>query len=224
MVYSVYKITNKASGKCYIGITKNFNIRLKQHFRTAYNENSKNYNTKFYRAIRKYGPHNFDYSIIYQSIHRLHIRDMEKFFILQENSYIKGYNSTLGGDGKGREVSHKTKLKLRKVLRGIKRNEQFKQKRREYMLSDKNPMLGSTHSLDVKKVLSKSKSEHNKKCCWYNNGEKNTFTDKFPGEGWCLGRINQKPTTKGRKWYNNGKENKLFSQDPGAGWFVGMLR
>lgn len=223
MVYSVYKITNRLSGKCYIGITKNFDRRLKEHFRTAYNINSKSYNIKFYQAIRKYGPHNFDYAVIYQSNELTHIREMERYFVLQENSYFKGYNSTPGGDGKDAEVSYQTKLKLRKVLKGLKRSQEFKEKRREYMLTEKNPMLGSTHKPEVREVLSEKKSEYNKKCSWYNNGKKNSFTDKNPGEGWCLGRLNQKPSTKGRKWYNNGQENKLFSENPGEGWIKGML-
>ena len=223
MVYSVYKITNKLTGKSYIGITKNFDRRLKEHFRISYNKNSKNYETKFYQAIRKHGPHNFNYSIIYQSFDLMHIRDMEIHFILQENSYIEGYNSTPGGDGKGTEVSQETKQKLRKVLKGIKRSNEFKENRRQYMLSEKNPMLNSTHSIETRKILSIKKTNYNNKCSWYNNGEKNTFTDVNPGHGWSLGRLNQKPSTKGRKWYNNGHKNKLSEKHPGEGWTLGML-
>jgi group I intron endonuclease len=221
MVYSAYKITNKLTGKCYIGITKNFDRRIKQHFRTAYNKNSKLYNIKFYKAIRKYGPHNFDCIIIYQSTELSHIKDMECHFILQEESYTKGYNSTTGGEGT--IVSTETKLKLKKVLKGIKRSDDFKEKRRNYMLSENNPMLGSTHSLETKKILSSKKSDHNKKCSWYNNGEVNSFTTSCPGPEWKLGRLNQKPTNKGRKWYNNGHINKLLSEHPGVGWELGML-
>ena len=85
-----------------------------------------------------------------------------------------------------------------------------------------NPMFGKTHTDDVKQLLSKSKSEYNKKCSWYNNGIINTFCDSMPGVHWKLGRINQKPTTKGRKWYNNGQYNKMFITPPDNEWQLGM--
>lgn len=57
---------------------------------------------------------------------------------------------------------------------------------------------------------------------WYNNGERNSFSEKHPGDGWMLGRINQKPTTKGNRWYNNG-ETQLLCKVPPDGWKLGML-
>jgi group I intron endonuclease len=82
--------------------------------------------------------------------------------------------------------------------------------------------FGKLQSEKNKKFLSEKLKSRNKNSRWYNNGTKNTFTDKHPGINWVLGRINQKPSTKGYKWYNNGVEQKLTNQKP-EGWVAGML-
>jgi hypothetical protein len=61
---------------------------------------SKNQNYKFYRAIRKYGWDNFEWTVIYQSKNKDHtLNEMESYFIKEYDSFNNGYNSTLGGDG-----------------------------------------------------------------------------------------------------------------------------
>jgi len=81
---------------------------------------------------------------------------------------------------------------------------------------------GKKQSEENKKEQSLRRSILNKKSKWYNNGKENTFCEKHPGDGWFLGRINQKPSTKGYKWYNNG-EKQLLTSDPPTGWKLGML-
>ena len=95
VVYSIYKVTNKANNKIYIGFSSDFNRRLKEHksyFPTV--------NCVFYRAIRKYGWNNFTFEIIYQSLDYKHcLVIMEPHFIKEFNSIEYGYNSTSGGEG-----------------------------------------------------------------------------------------------------------------------------
>lgn len=55
----IYKITNTINGKSYIGQTKNFKTRIKQHF--SYSKNKMN---PLYCAIRKYDKNNFKISIV----------------------------------------------------------------------------------------------------------------------------------------------------------------
>ncbi len=81
---------------------------------------------------------------------------------------------------------------------------------------------GKLQSEKNKKEQSKRRSDYNKNSRWYNNGKENTLSTKQPGEGWILGRLNQKPTTKGSKWFNNGIEQRLTKDAP-FGWFNGML-
>lgn len=82
--------------------------------------------------------------------------------------------------------------------------------------------VGKLQSEKNKIEQSIRRSLSNKKSRWYNNGKENTFSDKNPGEGWNLGRLNQKPTTKGNKWYNNGTK-QMLTKNPPDGWKQGML-
>jgi hypothetical protein len=87
-----------------------------------------------------------------------------------------------------------------------------------------NAMYGKTHTDEVKQRIGNFTSQRNKNSRWYNNGIKNTLAIKHPGEGWTLGRINQKPTTKGWKLYNNGKIQQSFKDKPNDGnWVEGAL-
>lgn len=94
MLGNIYIIKNKINNKVYIGQTiKDINIRFYNH-KIA----SKYEDTKFYRALKKYGIENFYIELIEQvPIEELNKR--EQYWINQYDSYKNGYNSTLGGDG-----------------------------------------------------------------------------------------------------------------------------
>jgi len=82
--------------------------------------------------------------------------------------------------------------------------------------------FGKFQSKKNKQKMSDVITERNKKSNWYNNGTENKFVSENPGDGWALGRINQKPTTNGCKWYNNGVE-QVLTKNPPDGWIKGML-
>lgn len=88
----IYKITNKVNGKVYIGQTRyTVEFRWRQHIH-------KKDNTHFHNAIRKYGVDNF----IVETLEECDYKDLnskEIFYIAKYDSFKKGYNSTLGGDG-----------------------------------------------------------------------------------------------------------------------------
>lgn len=95
MIHTIYRATCTISNKIYIGYTTNFEIRKAQHRQSAVTPKS-----KFHKAIRKHGYENFVWEILYQSYdgdYTKHV--MERYFIEQHNSFKRGYNSTLGGDG-----------------------------------------------------------------------------------------------------------------------------
>jgi len=142
IIYSIYKCVNRSNGKIYIGFDSKWPNRKKIH-----KSNFKNLDYKFYRAIRKYGWDNFDWELIYQSKEKDHtLKIMEKFFIEEYDSFNKGYNSTLGGEG----------------VFGLKRH--FSEEERNHR---KNKMIGNTiakvnkgrlFTEDHKNNLSKSRS------------------------------------------------------------------
>lgn len=66
-------------------------------------------------AIKKYGKNNFEKKILFYCETEKELNKMEIFFIKKYETYLKGYNLTLGGDGVlGKEVSTKTKEKISK--------------------------------------------------------------------------------------------------------------
>lgn len=104
-IYTIYKATNKITGKCYIGFDSNYPERVSEHLKGAFNKNNTAYSTIFYKSIRKHGKENFDWEIQYQSREKHYtLNVMENHFINEYRSYIKfndcnGYNMTLGGEG-----------------------------------------------------------------------------------------------------------------------------
>jgi group I intron endonuclease len=94
-IYTIYMARNKANGKSYVGFDSNWPNRMRDHKYLAPKTQS-----IFYAAIRKYGFDNFEWLILYQSKDKAHtLTKMENFFIEEYESFSKGYNMTMGGEG-----------------------------------------------------------------------------------------------------------------------------
>ena len=90
----IYKVTNNINKKIYIGQTiQDENIRWNHHIREASNGS----NTKFHRALRKYGKDGFIWEVI-EEVDNDKLNEREIYWISYYNSYKQGYNSTTGGD------------------------------------------------------------------------------------------------------------------------------
>lgn len=95
-MYCVYKATFP-NGKVYIGLTENFDIRLKEHKRGSRRKAVKDY--PLYIAIEKYRWENITWEIIELNLSLEEAKEKEIFYINKYNSYKKGgYNMTKGGD------------------------------------------------------------------------------------------------------------------------------
>lgn len=94
----IYKIENKINQKVYIGQSINIEKRWVAHKNTASNKYSLSYDYPLYRAIRKYGLKNFEFSVI-EECNILSLNEREIYWIDYYNSSNKnfGYNLTLGG-------------------------------------------------------------------------------------------------------------------------------
>lgn len=100
----IYKIENLTNHKIYIGQSRNIEKRWISHKSIAFNQNDHCYNNPLYRAIRKYGIENFQFSIIEKcSIEELNQK--ERYWISFYDSFFNGYNLTLGGDGSGNSLN-----------------------------------------------------------------------------------------------------------------------
>jgi hypothetical protein len=93
---TIYKATNKITGKSYIGFDSSWPNRKRKHKINA----STGREGKFYDSIRKHGWNNFVWSIIYQSKDREYcLNVMEPQLIKEYNTFNSGYNMTEGGEG-----------------------------------------------------------------------------------------------------------------------------
>ena len=181
IIYTIYKSVNTKNGKVYIGFDSSWPNRLRVH-KSA----SKKEDYKFYRAIRKYGWDNFEWSVIYQSKDKQHtLKQMETHFIYEYNSMKNGYNSTLGGDGCfGMILSEESKRKISQGNKIPKPQTPEHLKNRIESLK-KNPnafmgMLGKNHTDETKSKMSKAskgipKSEEHKSKLPYQTLNKTTI-------------------------------------------------
>ena len=99
-VPGIYKITNTINGKCYIGQSLYLKKRIKRHLTYKSHKD----NLALYKAFDKYGVDKFTIEIL-ETIDtekcnniKSELDKLEVFYIKKYNSYISGYNQTIGGD------------------------------------------------------------------------------------------------------------------------------
>lgn len=120
-MYTIYKVTNKTNGKAYIGFDSNWPSRKSVHICEATTRKNKTY--PLYRAIQKYGLHNFHWEVLYQGEDRdFTLNVQENKMIIEHNTHYKdghGYNMTYGGEGAfGWVPSEETKRKISESKKG----------------------------------------------------------------------------------------------------------
>lgn len=103
-IAGIYLFKNIINGKCYVGQSVNLRSRIKDHMRNAKNGKL---DLPLYRAIRKYGFHNFTLDLLEcftpdlnMSNERLikKLDELEIRYIEEYKAYTEGYNCTKGGD------------------------------------------------------------------------------------------------------------------------------
>lgn len=86
-----YKIVNNINQKAYIGITIDFDQRIKQHKRQTTN-------SLIHKAILKYGEDNFTFLVLAEGLSVEEAEEMENSLIKKENTLApNGYNLAKGG-------------------------------------------------------------------------------------------------------------------------------
>lgn len=102
----IYKVQNNINQKVYIGkTTKTLNERKKTHLKNV----KMGLKSHFYDSIRKYGEESFTWCELLSCNSIDILNEMEIMFIDKFNSYMDGYNMTLGGDG-GDTISNKSEV------------------------------------------------------------------------------------------------------------------
>lgn len=95
----IYIIKNDLNNKVYIGKTllPSINDRFKEHLKDAPRRNFEK--RPLYRAINKYGAKHF-YIELLEECDMSILSEREIYWINYYSSYSKGYNATIGGEGK----------------------------------------------------------------------------------------------------------------------------
>jgi len=214
------------TGKKYIGQTL-FETKRKAYHRFC----SKKENTKFYRAVRKYGWDNFVYGVL-EEFDKQILDEMEIFYIKKYNSFKNGYNSTMGGEGNcGRVLTEeeKEKSKNRMTFNNPMKDENTRKKVSEKLKGRKIPTdvidkiietrknnPNGWNSQTMREKLSRTmKTKTGSKNSRY--GKKHTEETKKIMSERQLGNTN----VRGKKWWNNGQINKMSVECPGEHWVPG---
>lgn len=170
----IYKSTNNASGKSYVGQTNDVDRRQEEHIADAMHGSD----CHFHRAIRKYGKESFTWTLIEECEDHLS-NEREAFWIDHFGTFVDGYNMTTGGDSSfertvisvdtrrkmseshmgernhnfGVPKSEETKRKMSEAQKGRKLTEEQRRKNRE-------ARLGRKHSSETRVKMSEARRGH----------------------------------------------------------------
>lgn len=178
-ICGIYKIENKINHHCYIGLSVDIYARWKEHKRRPFSPTAPDYDNLLYKAIRKYGIENFDFSIL-ETCSKEELSKKEIFYIEKFNSYNKGYNMTTGGemgnyDQSGEDhPNHKLTLEDVKDIRTRYNNHERKEKVYE-LYKDKINKTGFHKVWNFatwKKVMPEVYTEENRNFHKHNSGNK----------------------------------------------------
>lgn len=120
----IYRARLIKDGRVYIGQTYHYNKRILAH------NKANSYCVYFARAIKKYGPKAFEWSILCELNTQDELDAAEDFFIINYYNSInsrKGFNLKGGGSPHGR-MSAISRKKISKALTGIKRSKETREK------------------------------------------------------------------------------------------------
>lgn len=114
MTSLIYKITNTVNPKVYIGqTTQSLGHRKSEHL---YRLKAGERQHKLYRAMRKHGFENFEFSQLCSVLNESDLDLIEVQFIREYDSYRRGYNSSAGGGS----TSPESRKRLSEIFLGRK--------------------------------------------------------------------------------------------------------
>jgi len=192
----IYKITNKITGKFYIGqTTQLLSERWRRHCfpssRCSYISNAK----------KKYGKENFEIKTLLivdsqKELDRLEIHWIKKFNTLAPN----GYNLLIGG--KGGKLSEATKVKMSKIQKGRKHSEETKKRLSE---AHKGKKLSTAHKKRISEGVKKTAGIR---------GHKVTYTHSKESKQKIVKALIGRPVSKEtREKISNSNKNKKRTPD-----------
>jgi len=152
-VYSVYKITCKINNKVYIGQTYQ---TLHKRFTKHMSKPKEGIDTKFYRAIRKYGKDNFYIELIEEVETQEELDIREYYWINYYNSVEEGYNSknSIGKCGGDTLSNHPNREEISNKISKSKLGDKNPMRINGGLKGEKNGMYGKTLTEEHKAKMS----------------------------------------------------------------------
>jgi group I intron endonuclease len=157
MESGIYKIINIKTGKCYVGSTKNFNIRWNQHLVNLKNGNHSS--VKLQRSFDKHGEESFEFHIIeYVKYEKDLIIDKENYWIAQLDSKKNGYNIADASFGDVLTNHPNRDVIIKKISATVNKNisnmSEEERRTKWALYGEANGMFGKTHSDETKEKMS----------------------------------------------------------------------
>ena len=133
-VHVVYLVTNRVSGKLYVGRTgQGLKKRWRQHVHDAFVVTPKRkYRCPLHEAIAKHGADAFDVSVLatFATEEESCVAETEAIARLRTTDSSIGYNASTGGEGSNGFVMREShKESIRRALKGKPQSEELKSKR-----------------------------------------------------------------------------------------------
>lgn len=113
-ICGIYIIKNDINNLVYIGQSVNIKARYWAHVQSAKNEKAQDHYTKIHKAMHDLGIEHFSYSIL-EKCPLEELDEKEKYYIQKYDSYLHGYNMTLGGESNKYETNGRAILTLAQV-------------------------------------------------------------------------------------------------------------
>lgn len=150
-MFYVYEIRNIVNNKVYIGQTNNPRTRWASHkLRLKQNRSS---NPPMQKDFNTFGIQNFKFKVLEECCTRERALEIETNYIHQFGGIecLSVYNCQDNITQNSLMIQHQNEKKI-----GSKRSKEFKEKQRQFALSDGNGWRGKHHSVETKSKLSKS--------------------------------------------------------------------
>ena len=120
----IYKITNKKTGKSYIGQSIDIERRIEEHIKAPHDKSNSSYALPLQQDIRSEGKEAFEFQIL-EECAKEELNEKEHLYIEEFNSYLEGYNNKRGNTPKTPTEPDYVKVYIEAMILTLGKGRQF---------------------------------------------------------------------------------------------------
>lgn len=199
----IYMYVNKINGKYYIGQTKNFNRRHKEHIRTSHDK------TPIDKAFNKYGEENFNIIILKENISTQCLLNLwESYYINKYNCLDRNNYNIASGGSNGNVYAGKTEEEMNEIRNKMKENH-------HNVDGENNPMYGKGYLLSGENCYwyGKQRSEETKQKISNKAKERLSIPENCPMHGKHHSEETKRKISESLKGENHRLAKKVLQYD-----------